>query len=308
MPGRRVLYLALLAGCVAFFLFYRQWVSWVLLIWLLCLPLLSLLISLPGMLRVRFAFTCPERVQQRESVTPRLQMDCPFPPPLMKCQIQVVHLMSGERFLYEQDEALQTTHCGARQINIWRLWVYDYMGLFRRRVRNVPSCYLTVEPIPMPLAEVPWPEESSTGVFQPKRSGSFGENHELRPYRPGDDLRQIHWKLVAKTGQLILREPLEPVQDKLAVTLILSGHPVTVDRKLGELLWTAEYLLSRGYRFEICCRSGKGLERYPVADALSLRQALQGILASPLAGQDAKLPSIKDAKWLFHIGGGLGEG
>lgn len=30
------------------------------------------------------------------------------------------------------------------------------------------------------------------------RVGAYAEEHELRPYRPGDPMRTVHWKLTAK--------------------------------------------------------------------------------------------------------------
>ena len=32
--------------------------------------------------------------------------------------------------------------------------------------------------------------------------------YDLRPYRAGDSLKQIHWKLTARVGELTVREPL----------------------------------------------------------------------------------------------------
>ncbi|MBR2633811.1 MAG: DUF58 domain-containing protein, partial [Lentisphaeria bacterium] len=43
---------------------------------------------------------------------------------------------------------------------------------------------------------------------RPKPGGGYGENYEIRQYRPGDNLNQIHWKLSAKVGDLMLREPM----------------------------------------------------------------------------------------------------
>ena len=47
-------------------------------------------------------------------------------------------------------------------------------------------------------------------AWKPKSGGVCRRNHELRLYRPGDSLNQVHWKLTAKTGKWMIRQPMEP--------------------------------------------------------------------------------------------------
>ncbi len=302
MTGRRLLYLALLAGCVLFYLLYREWASWILLMWVLGLPVFSLLLSLPAMVTARFTLILPERVGLGEAVKPELRMSCKFPMPLLKYRLQVVHAMTGERFLYELGETLQTEHCGVRTVNLWRLWVYDYMGLFRIRKRNIPGGRLTVVPTALAMPEAPIPRRKQENAWRPKPGGGFGENHELRLYRPGDDLRHIHWKLVAKTGKLVLREPMEPVLGRVRLRLVLSGDGAALDRKLGKLLWASGYLLDRRLTHTVECLTANGLEHFLIGDRAGLTRTIDLLLGTPAAPAGSQLPAA-DAPWCVELGG-----
>ena len=302
MWKHRICYLAILAGCIWYFFAQRHWMSWVVLVWVLVVPILSLLLSLPAMLRVRLTFTCPERALQGEAVRPMLKIVCPFPTPTLRCRIQVQHPMTGDSYLYELGEPLQTHHCGVRKLRIWRLWVYDYLGLFRRRIRGLPDFTLAVEPLPLPPDRQPRLRQNLTGRFRPK-NGGFSEHHEIRPYQPGDPLRLIHWKLSAKADDLLLRQPMAAQQDKAALSLVLSGDESTLDRKLGQLLWTGAFLLEQHCAYEIRCLTGQGLLTLPVTDGNGLAAALHKVMASPVTGANTPMPPQNDLSWQHHISG-----
>ncbi len=302
MWSRRLLYLGVLTGCGIFYLFYREWLSWLLLMWVLSLPIFSAVISLPAMVSARFLLVFPQRAAMGEPVTPELSMACRFPAPLLKGRLQVVHALTGESFLYELGEALQTEHCGVRKIRVWRLWVYDYLGLFRLPKKNIPGGTLTVVPSPIPMPKAPLPKGGLQNAWRPKAGGGFGENHELRLYRPGDDLRHIHWKLVAKTGNLVLREPMEPILGCIRLRLTLAGDVAGLDRRLGNLLWASGYLLDRGLKHRVECLTGQGLESFFVSDRRDRSRMLDALLGAPAVPVGTGLPPT-DAPWCVELGG-----
>lgn len=61
MALRRLLYLTALEGCLVLYVFYREWMAWLLLLAVVCLPVFSLLISLPAMLTVKTSLHCPRK-------------------------------------------------------------------------------------------------------------------------------------------------------------------------------------------------------------------------------------------------------
>ncbi len=293
-------------GSLVFFGFYQEWFSGILLALVSVLPWISLLLSLPGMLKVKASLRCPPRARQGMPVRPMLKLSGFFLMPPVRCTIRVVNHLTGERYLGKPGEMLPTEHCGMFTISYPTLYVYDFLGLFRRQLKREETCTLYLEPKPVPSRRLPRPNKKGDGILRPKPGGGFSEIHDLRLYRPGDNLRQIHWKMSAKTGKLIYREPMEPVRRGYTLTLTLSGTPNVLDVKLGQLLWTSQRLLEKQIEHEVRCQTGTGVLRFQVTDEATLETGLHMILAAAPAGGSA-VPDTGDAAWNYHVGGGDDE-
>ena len=270
--------------------------------WLLVLPVFSLLLSIPAMKTARFSIVCPKQLTVAEQAAVQLQAQCRWPLPAYKCTLRIRHCITGAVFSCVPGEQLQTDHCGGQEISVEALRLYDYFGLFYKKIKTVEPWVLTVEPAQLALQKLP---EKSTagGTSRPKRGGGFSEEHDLRQYRPGDDLRQIHWKLTAKTGSYVVREPLEQLYSAQLLAVVLSGTEQEIDRKLGRLLWLSRQLLDRGEGHGVAVLSGRGLERFAVTDEESLKAMLHSVLTAPGADKDAELPAIEDVPQVLLIGG-----
>lgn len=302
MIRRWVVYLAVLAGFVSFYLAYREWISWVLLLYLLALPWLSFLLSLPAMLTARARAEVPLSCAMGEGAQARLDSKGPLPLPQIRSRLFLTHTITGERRKAKCGDALPTEHCGVWHISLRKPRVYDYLGFFSLPVRRREAGALRVEPKPLPMENPPDISRYLASAWKPKPGGGFSENHELRLYRPGDSLHQIHWKLTAKTGKLILREPMEAQRGKAVVTMILEGDGETIDSRLGRLLWLGDYLLERDMPFELRCLTGSGLLCFGVPDREELSKAMGTLLETP-AAREGILPEMPDASWQYHIGG-----
>lgn len=75
--------------------------------------------------------------------------------------------------------------------------------------------------------------------YHAKPGGGYAEVHELRGYRPGDSLREVHWKLTAKVDHPIVREPQTPNRGPVILTLDLPGDPGALDSCLDQTCWLA---------------------------------------------------------------------
>ena len=291
------MYLVTLAGCLVLYVFYREWLSWLLLMAVVWLPLGSLLISLPAMCSVKTALNCPTEISVGQSVRPELARNCRLPAPPVRCRIKLCHAMTGHTDKWKPGKLLTPDSCGVLELTPRRLWVYDYLGLWRFPGGRKEARRLTVLPVPVEPETLPHPNRYTAAGFRPRPGGGFSENHDLRLYRPGDDLRNIHWKLSSKTGKLIYREPVVPLRKQLTVTLELSGN---LDSKLGRLLWTSEHLLNQGVTHEVRCLTGRGVESYRVADREGQNVMQRALLASPVCPMGQQLSAVPGA---FHIGG-----
>lgn len=306
MWPRRIGYLFGVVCCFLFFCFYKEWFSWLLLWAVLWLPVVSLLLSLPAIFTARLRIGAPQEVRAGTPARAPLFVEGPFPRIPLKCKVRLVNQLNGERFVGKPGELIPTAHCGHMVMHCSKLWVYDYMGLWRfKKKANVQSNVLIL-PRPLPDKALPAPEHMPVRSWKIKPGGGLAENYDLRPYRPGDELRQIHWKISAKMGQWICKEALEPVQKQVVLTLTLSGTPEQLDRKLGRVYGISGQLLAQGAPCRICCRTAQGVLELDVTDRKSQEQAMRSLLgAPPTMGEGAFF--IRDALWQCRIGGDADE-
>lgn len=303
MTGRRFLYLLGLGAAFCFYLCYGEWVAGVVLAVTAGLPWLSLLLSIPAMVRFRLEVQVPRALETGEEAEAALMGSCPDPLPPFRGKLRLEHSFTGLRRRTAPNSLLPTEHCGRITVAAARGRVCDYLGLFALPARRSDPKTVLVRPRSLPVSDAPDIEKFLPRAYVPKPGGGFAEQHELRPYRPGDSMNAVHWKLTAKTGSLTIREPMEPRRGLVLLTLTLRGTPEELDRKLGRLTWLGQYLLSREVSFEIRALTGDGLRQMPVSGEKDLQKALDSLLSAPLA----ETGSIRDqdfaASWQYHIGG-----
>lgn len=290
-----------LAAAVLFFMAYKLWFSWFVLILLLVLPLLSLLASLPALRCAKLDGSVFSRVPVGACVS--LELTCgKFPVLPWRCKMLVSQPLAGGNWLLREGDSFPTENCGALLCTIQKLKVYDYLGLFSRTLRYSVPLRVFVHPATVPVP-VPRRTENSAIAWKPKWGGGFSENHELRLYQPGDSLRQIHWKLSAKTGELIFRQPMDPVRNHLLIWLDLSGSPQTLDRKLGKLLWLGRFLSRQKMPFRIQALAGDGAHVWSVSDAAGFAVAFDELLCLPFSAERSAAQPPSSTEWQYYIGG-----
>ncbi len=63
------------------------------------------------------------------------------------------------------------------------------------------------------------PHRGRVGEVRASSAGASLELHDFRAYQPGDDLRQVDWNAVARTGELILRVRQDEVSPRVEVVV-----------------------------------------------------------------------------------------
>ncbi len=275
--------------------------SWLLLIGLLFLPWLSLLLSLPAILLAKTKLDCPKQVPLNSPVSVTMKTICPLPLPPFKWSFHACENFSGNKMTFAGDAPFLADHCGSISISLKKAYIYDYLGLFRFPKGKHHKQTLLILPEAVPVTDLPSLKKYLAANWMPKPGGGFSENYDLREYRPGDDLRQIHWKLAAKTEKAILREPTVPVRGRLVLSMTIHGTPEELDRKFGKLVYLSNYFLGMDLPFDIVCGAGSDNHCFSVRTEQDFTQALHSMLQLPLT--DPISANVTNASWHYEIGG-----
>ena len=309
-----LVYLLGLAGALVFHIYYFGWYSWFVLVLAVALPWFSLLVSLLAMLRTRLRMDAPALLTRNEAAYVTLRAGNGFlPQPLCRFRLTITAVMTGERRSLRQSTQsqgswyvpLDTSHAGAYLCQVEKARVYDYLGLFRLPVRAPAPVETVIRPVPREPARLPNLRHFLVRQLKPKPGGGFSEEHELRDYRPGDSMREIHWKLSVKTDRTIVREAQEPVRGLTLLTFDLRGTPGRVDATLEELLWLSQWLLDHDTPHQILWIDPTDCETAtaPIEAPAHLEALLSRLLRTPLRPDTPSLEgrTFPRATWRCHI-------
>lgn len=302
-----LLYLGALLGALVFHMYYPLWLSWFLLLIAAGLPLLSLLLSAPLWATAKVRLEGPPRLILGESASAQLRLTSLLPPGRCYAYLSQPGGKKGRKLSLRDSLSLplDTSHCTRLELRIRRLRILDYLGLFfLPKARPEP---LAVEIWPLPLAPEPMPDATAllSPPLRPKPGGGYAEIHELRDYRPGDPLRDVHWKLSAKADKLIVREAQEEIRQGIALALSLHGVGAEADSCLGQLLYLSRWLLVRGLSHGVLCTTGPNeVLRARIDSEEALEALMTRILTclpeiTPWQGPDT--PEAAQGFWCYTI-------
>lgn len=152
-------------------------------------------------------------------------------------------------------------------------------GFFKQKRRlPVPSRVL-VYPEVRELEHLSLFDRQLDQRFMQTRAGLGSEVIGIRAYRTGDSPRHIHWRSVARTGQLISKEFVEETQQGLALVLDLFRHPYPpAGSKHTPFEWSIKLAASIG---DFAWR--KGYPIHLVADELALAPPILAPPPGPLS-------------------------
>ena len=258
MAARRILYAVLVGMAVLFQIFFRFYLSTFVLVLILVLPILSLLLALPGWMG-RMASAVPEAslVTVGDSARFRIILYHSSFLPLIRPRVRLgwTNQLTGESgesklTLTARKPAELTVpaaHCGRLVCRVEGAVCCDLLGLFPLPVRKGPERAVLILPVHLELEgkeELAAGENAGT-VLRPRPGGGPGEDYDLREYRVGDPLRSVHWKLSSKKDELVVRETLEPQQAAIVVTYDHFGPPEDLDRTFAQLWALSRWLLQQ---------------------------------------------------------------
>lgn len=112
---------------------------------------------------------------------------------------------------------LDTSRRGTVTAGPLRLRRTDPFGLVVAERRIAGTCSVQVRPRRYPIAMLPsgrWRDLEGPTREISRGTATF---HQLRDYVPGDDLRHVHWRATARTGDLIVREHVDTTKPEVVV-------------------------------------------------------------------------------------------
>ncbi len=320
MAKNRLLYLLFLLGAFVFYLYYFAWFSWYLLILAAAFPLLSLIASLPAMVTVKPELICPAAVQRGEPAYLSAVNGERFfmPAPTYRFRLTMTNAMTGRSVTKKADLSggrsyrtiLDTSHCGACTCSIQKGYVYDYLGLFRFPVSTPKSAEMLVMPTEKEIVPNPNPGLMQYKTYHPKAGGGFSEIHDMRQYRPGDSMRDIHWKLSSKLDDLIVREAQEPDRRQVVVSFDFSGTADMLDSTLDQLKWLSGRLTKLDTEHDLIYLDPETMvpQCYTVSSSADLEVFVCRLLRQRAAETPGILGPFSYADWHCHISAQSEEG
>lgn len=128
---------------------------------------------------------------------------------------------------------LPTEHCGCLTAADGVLNCGEPFGLFhKRRAADVSGSYSVLPKetgIKLTESQILQYDMESYKYSMERSGADPTETFQIREYQPGDPVKGIHWKLSAKTGQTMLREPGLPVENNILL-LIDKCRDMTPDQ------------------------------------------------------------------------------
>ena len=320
MTGRRIAYGGFLIGALLLQILYDGYWGGFLFLLALALPVLSLLLTLPllfqGQLQV---LPSQEHLQRGKEGQWELHFQSRFPLilPGLRLQMAERNELTGEtrRFqvlllgpqMGELGQIPMTNQqCGCLTCVIHRAALLDCLGLFALPVGHTGSAYAWVDPVPAAVPPLDFHGSTAYGEYpQLARTlpGFADPQEELRPYRGGDPLRWIHWKLSSKWDEWIVREPQMQTGGEVTVTFDHRGPYEEFEKVLDELVAVARQILENHYvcRIQWFHPQDRTLQDWSVTNEEQLQHCMEEVLAQPCPLDQEEQPSWIEDPWHIHI-------
>ncbi len=233
----RMIYILLLIGACLFWVMYRGALSLQLVIVALLLPVLLFLLLLwqRQTLTVHIASNTNEATANaRFQLQMRMTSRCPIPIHYVSVVLQYSHSITGEKdafFLHlpgmgrtPQTVSLpcSASCCGKISFCVAKIRIYDPLSLFSLSI----SCKDTFSLLVLPQNDVPLPPASMPDTIASETSGSFSQYQKgddpsevfsVDAYVNGDALSHVHWKLTAKSDEMMIKQFSLPLPDELVL-------------------------------------------------------------------------------------------
>ena len=275
MAVRRTLYLIILAASFLLYLFHTAYLSWLLLILVGAVPVISILMTLPLMARSHVKLHWDRKTgetNQKSVLT--IHTGLPYPITDMKVKLEISNLYYKEDIerivrLKPGQQTIPALVCYGNKCGVYRAsvkWarIQDYLGLISLPVKYEEPVQMMVIPAAIPFSgeNLHIKVRESTELYDLRQSKLRGagdrEHSDVRGFREGDALRDVHWKLSARQGQLMVREYEPDGFQAMGIWLVPAGDPDKFAGSIQRLLGLTDYLDSQRQPYRLISQDQPG--------------------------------------------------
>ena len=291
-------------------------------VFLVALPLLAALV----VSRTRYRLSCnrvlvPGRIPAGHQATVRLRLDnvSRLPTSVLFVEDSLAYSLGARpRFVLDRVEAgggrevsypVRSDVRGRFRVGPLSVRLTDPFGMCELTRSFAAVDELVVTPVISPLPGIGLGGEwAGGGDTQSRAVASSGEDDaSTREYRYGDDLRKVHWKSTARTGELMVRREEQPWQSRATIVLDTRAGAHYGDGPGSSFEWAVAAAASIGVHL---ARAGYTL-RFVTDDGTDLQTlggtSSESMLLDQLAVvEPSRSGTIAQATSRLHRGGGEG--
>lgn len=258
----RLFYILALSAVALFYLFYSGYISFFLLALMLLLPVVSWILTFLASRKttVQIAPAVPYAVK-REAFMLQITLHNGSIFPIAQTRLDFIceNTLNRERRREtlllpvstgsEQtaEYSLISKYCGKVTAVLTQVTFYDYLGIFRL----THKANLSAEMFAAPAADYPDVQIDSSGnpgiesstYSKVKPGDDPSEIFDIRPYRSGDRLRSVHWKLSSRLDELMVKEFSLPTDSSvLLLTELMASDLDSLDTVVETLASVSRFL------------------------------------------------------------------
>lgn len=239
MKKSRVLWGLWLAAAVVFGIGVDHTVGYLLFVVSLCLPLVTGICSRRLKTHLQAQLSMSAYGEKGQEIAGKLFLENTglIPTERVICRLCCENLLTGEKQMFSVYMAapakrsvgtefkLSGVHAGKFRVTLKNMTCYDPFGLFKIRIVPSPDVVATGLIAPQMFSvetQIAYGETANmdSDEYSMKKAGNDpSETFAIREYQPGDRIRQIHWKLTEKMGDLMVRDYGLPIQNTILLLL-----------------------------------------------------------------------------------------
>ena len=216
-------YILMTAAVLLVAVFYRQPLASILLVFLIVLPFISIAAGSYGAKHLKVTASAPpEQITEGDEFRIRLHIRNTSFVPLLRCIIPYTFCnsyrkddhtftitLAGESFISDHvNISFKTSMPGMFTLDAEKILISDPLHFRTFTVKNDIHIIIPVMPMTVPVPDIILSKyEGEPADDIPSESGELTRDiRQLREYRAGDRLKDIHWKASASAGELMVKE------------------------------------------------------------------------------------------------------